>query len=708
MLQLWRRACRRGRIVLAVVCLCVSAQPASAREDTTRGRPLGEVLRSLPGLRIVFSSEIVTPDMRVLSEPRAARPREILDEILKPHGLVAEQGPGGVIQIVRAERVRNPQKRSRQRGSATDASPLPRPAFAENVVVSGPAEGPRDRGVAGHVGIGPSDLQQLGQVPADGPQRVIHALPGVTAENDFRSELSVRGSPYRHIGVFVDGIPAPWLQHAIDGRDDVGSVAMISTGALDGATLQSGAYPQRYGTRLGAQLAFTLREGSRAATRVSGTLGGTSAAIVSEGPLAPNGQGSWLLAARQSYRDWPISRRTFDGTVLGFTDFQAKVAYDVAPGQQISVTALGGRMGADGPDEAAPEAFARATSNVAVISAAWRSAPSERLVVTQQMYGTTRQYRNSNGDGEPIARGVTSELSYRADAIRATSAGLLEFGGQLQQSRASRTFPTVEHFDGRAWFQSGYVNYSWQTGRMTITPGLRVTHSSLRDNPAVSRWILAEWRLNDGWALQGSTGVGWQFPDLEQIHGARGSSELAPERARYVDLGVEHQRGGLFRWRATVFARDERDLIARHERYENAGIGASRGIELLVERRSQKGLSGWTAYSFGSTRVTDRYLQQTTRAAFDQRHAIAVAAAYGFSDRTQTSAIFRGGSNFPGLPTYARLDVRAQHVIEVAGRRLTGFGEILNVLNHRNVGRTGGLAAPLLPRVAFAGLRIDF
>jgi len=68
------------------------------------GRPLGDVLRELQatGLNIVFSSEIVRPAMKILTEPKAVQPRMILDEILRPHGLQVRSGPGGALLVVPA------------------------------------------------------------------------------------------------------------------------------------------------------------------------------------------------------------------------------------------------------------------------------------------------------------------------------------------------------------------------------------------------------------------------------------------------------------------------------------------------------------------------------------------------------------------------------------------------------------------------------
>jgi hypothetical protein len=68
------------------------------------GRPLADVLRDLQalGLKVVFSSELVRPEMRVASEPAATDPRKILDEVLEPHGLRAAAGPKDTWLVVRA------------------------------------------------------------------------------------------------------------------------------------------------------------------------------------------------------------------------------------------------------------------------------------------------------------------------------------------------------------------------------------------------------------------------------------------------------------------------------------------------------------------------------------------------------------------------------------------------------------------------------
>jgi hypothetical protein len=93
-------------LVLAVtfashVSASASAQPASRTRYT--GRALADVLRELQreGLSIVFSSELVKADMRVTTEPTANESRGRVDDLLRPHGLATQTGPGGMLLVVR-------------------------------------------------------------------------------------------------------------------------------------------------------------------------------------------------------------------------------------------------------------------------------------------------------------------------------------------------------------------------------------------------------------------------------------------------------------------------------------------------------------------------------------------------------------------------------------------------------------------------------
>jgi hypothetical protein len=100
----------RTAVVLLLVGGCAIRLAAQESRDAPlyAGRPLVDVLQDLNrrGLRIVFSTSLVPVTLRVSAEP-VGTPREILDQVLRPHGLYARPGAQGVLIVARAPRGRH-------------------------------------------------------------------------------------------------------------------------------------------------------------------------------------------------------------------------------------------------------------------------------------------------------------------------------------------------------------------------------------------------------------------------------------------------------------------------------------------------------------------------------------------------------------------------------------------------------------------------
>ncbi|HUR21019.1 MAG TPA: carboxypeptidase-like regulatory domain-containing protein, partial [Vicinamibacterales bacterium] len=174
-------------------------------------------------------------------------------------------------------------------------------AYEEHVSVQGTAQTGAGDAPAGATLHG-RDLQALRGVTLDDPLRALHALPSASANDDFYSEFAVRGLGFGHTGLAVDGLPSRYLMHSVHGVSDGGSITMLNTDAVASVALLPGSYPQKFGRRIGAQVNVETREGDRNNLRVRAGLSGTSATLLSEGPL-PNSRGSWLVSVRRSYLD---------------------------------------------------------------------------------------------------------------------------------------------------------------------------------------------------------------------------------------------------------------------------------------------------------------------------------------------------------------------------------------------------------------------
>jgi TonB dependent receptor len=161
---------------------------------------------------------------------------------------------------------------------------------------------------------------------------------------------------------------------------------------------------------------------------------------------------------------------------------------------------------------------------------------------------------------------------------------------------------------------------------------------------------------------------------------------------------------------------------------------------LLIQRRSNNGITGWRSYSYG----LNRYEDSTTGEQFDgdveQRHTFNAYGMYRVTDRFSLTAKLRLGSNVPAVgyweqrgseylvgttrndvrvPGYARLDVRANRTLNWQSSRLTLFVEVMNVFNRDNVRynmpginvrtrQVFGIFESMIPLVPSAGVLIEF
>lgn len=743
---------------LAVV-LCV-ATCATAGQHTFSGRHLDEALGLLQqdGLAIVFTSEIVTPDMRVTAEPRHGTARQQLDELLAPFGLKAESGPGRVILVVRdrqAAHGRPRNSRSTNRKQDAEVQPSNRQAsaatYADRVTVLGWQE-QMDRG-ASETTLDSRQLALAGSPLQSEALEAVHAMPRVLAVDDYHGDFSVRGSPYRQIGIVIDGVPTRWLQHTVYGRNDAGSLSMFGSDILDRASLQAGAFPRRYDDALGAQLELTLKEGSRDSTRVAGLIGGMSAAVVGEGPLGSDGRGSWVAGVRNSYRSWPPRRWSADDAAFAFADGHAKLVYDLSPTQQLSMTALGGRSTLDTLDEPLVGPLANGVDRAGLVTVAWRSTLSPRTVALQRVSFVGQELVTTLSTGQPGGRSENRELAYRGTVLHSVLGGVFEAGGDLARASGTRdaglvgategasydTAPTVAPYDAglaalpdafrATWTtRAVYANFAREIRRgLSFEGGVRISDSALVHQHAFVPWVLCAWGFRPGWALKASAGGSSQFPELDAVLGTTGSPGLLPERAAHVDVGIERRVSGAL-LEATIFNRVENDILRRPQPglrrpmatvfeppgpgvHRNALEGTARGVELVVRRDRPTGVSGWLSYTYARARQTDDTTGESYWSDLDRRHAFNAAGLFHIGRQASAGLVMRAASGVPipgyfgvthgrrvvgdvrntlRLAPYVRLDARAQRTFFASRHAVTLFGEVLNVLNHHNEGPAEG------------------
>jgi hypothetical protein len=548
--------------------------------------------------------------------------------------------------------------------------------YAEVVSVAGLDRDEADRAPGGAVLHG-RDLQALRGVMLDDPLRAVQSLPSATATDDFYSEFAVRGSGFRHVGLAIDGIPAPNLIHSIYGVGDGGSIAMVNSEALGAASLRPGSYPQRIGRRLGAQVDLTTRDGSRGGVRARVGLSGTSANAIGEGPLA-GGRGTWLASVRRSYLDFLLDRIDPEGSFgFGFSDALGKITFDVNPRHQLQMLTVAGRSLFDeAPEDLGVNDEALAKSRAWLGAATWRYTPSARFAVSQRFYATGLDFRNVNKSDVVLDLGDASDIGWRADVIVAPREGwLAELGGDIVRSTESRTrhrtfdgasapsMLTDYRAAGRA--AAAYAQLSARIGRLTIAPGGRVDHWQAVNTTTTSPWVTGELAVTGTTRIRAGAGRYRQFPGLTMLNGVNGNPNLRPERAVHADLGIIQKLDGAVTLQLTGYRREERDVsrVADDEPrrlpdgtivlgrgdapWSNRLSGRAQGVEAVLRRDAPDGLSGWIAYAYSRHRYDDVVTGERFWSDYDMRHSVSVYARYRLSNRTSVGAKLRYGSNYP-------------------------------------------------------------
>jgi hypothetical protein len=658
------------------------------------------------------------------------------------------------------------------RGETTDLTiPLSEgaAAYTETVTVSADRF-ERPEPVPSQQTLASAELQNLRGVLTDDALRAVQVLPGVATGDDFKSEFSVRGSDFAHMNFTVDGFATPFMMHmvrAIEERANSGSVSMINSDVLETVTLSNGGYAQKSGNRTGAELGFLIREGARERNVFRASVSGTSASLTAEGPLGQARRGSWLVSGRKSYLDLIVRKLREEGLSFGFGDAQAKLRYDLGPNQSATLTFITGKSRLrELPRQPDDTDLLIADNASAILIGSWRRS-FRKGVLTTAALGATNSFRNHIDTGLNREQGSNNQVAVRSDLAMPVSSGLtLESGVlierveefQRKQRPSGAAIIVLNDYRADAVRYGGYLRARVDAGKhVVISPGARVDHWTLTDQTTSSPWLQTEVALPARLTLRAGGGIYQQFPDFQHVVGAFAGAGLAPERSIHGEVSIEHRLSPSLRAQVALYHREDEDVIRRADAdtrlvagrvvrgsatapFDTRLDGYARGVELVVQRSSPSGFSGWLSYAYGENRYEDRITHESFWGDLDQRHTLNAYFFYRFTPRFSASAKYRMGSNFPipgyyareggsyfvgpernalRLPVYGRLDLRANRTFTWSRRRLTLFAEVINLLNQDNVRfspprinnstrQVTRLFDSLVPVVPSAGILVEF
>lgn len=646
--------------------------------------------------------------------------------------------------------------------------------LSDRIEVTSDVFEPKDWPALGELTLTSSELRQTSTVLADDPFRSLQALPGVSpsANNEFLAEFSVMGAPYSQVGVYVDDVLVPNLLHTVANTPEAPSLSLFTGNDVEDIRLLPVAYPVRYADGIGAAVAIRTRTGSDEPPHFHGSAGLAYSEVLGEGRLTR--KGTWLIDARKSYIGYlvnAVSNTRFSQD--GFYDADAKLTYNVTPAQTFSFLATGGRLSIDDPSlppTAPPDELRKGINDLAIGRLGWRWTPSSHLVL--DVYGAyvSTRFEEDNASAQLIDKSRDSEWSTGTNFSWSwRPRAILQAGYSLRRPRqafASNVSVTGEpvfvSFQFSDVRQDAYVQQSMQfwKDRLRLQGGLRWGQlNTLRVQP-VSGQSSATLRVARNTQLEAGWGHYAQLPtqggvSVVTVNGGSGVGfGNLPLSSSHFLLAVEQRLGERTRFRVEAFDRQNENRI---DLYSIASLASrpvlvqpsalfgrdySRGLQTVVQRRSENRLSGWIGYTltFARSRTYQvpvppplgpiGFNQPYAPTLEDQRHTVNVFGSYRLTPSVRLSAKAFYGSGFPvieplfTLPLirigpYERVDLRADKSWSLHRGRISLYGEILNITNHDNPrffelvsnpppAAPAVLTNPGLPITPTIGLSFDF
>lgn len=708
------------------------------------GRTVANVIEGFrdQGYRFAYSTYLVNDSVRVLEEPRPGTAVEIVQQILKPHGL-ALKTEAGVYLVVKAEA-----NATLPPVATVPAAAPARPEIETVVVAASRYEISRDI-AASKFSLDQRTIQNMPDVGED-PIRVTQRLPG-TAASGASAVAHFRGGEENEIGIMLNG---QWLFDPFHIRDYQNIFSAVDARAIQGVEVYTGGFPVRYGDRMsGLVLMDSLDAEKPRHTEIGISVFNTS--LLSAGKSDDR---NWLFSARRGNLDLVINPKFGEPS---YFDVFGEYTFELTPNTRLSANALF----ADDQislvletDPAEREQVVSDTSNAQFwlrLDSDWSDTLSSSTVVSMVDYSNRRD-GIANDPEKMIATAVdirdVNQFALRQDWVWSPSdRHRTQWGIHAAYGEADYAYDGTAVYFGLPSIIQGrpesvsrsataspkggsyaiYVSDRWRLApRAVVEWGLRwddQTYTDLSSDSQLSPRLNFMFRIGDSTEIRFSVGRYHQSQPLQSLQIEDGITNYWPaQRADHIIAGIKHLTNNDTAVRLEVFEKKIRDVRPRFENlYDPLGLmpelqadrirldpsrAEARGLELSADR-TEGAWSWWASYTWSE--VTDRIDGRDVPRSWDQRHAVQgglawqnevwnlsmAASVHSGWPRTDLTLIEDGlnadgepiNVAVPGLrnqfnhPTFSSLDVRLSRKFDVRKGSLLAFVEISNLFNRRNV-----------------------
>ncbi|MEO8513138.1 MAG: TonB-dependent receptor [Ignavibacteria bacterium] len=511
--------------------------------------------------------------------------------------------------------------------------------------------------------------------------RSLQTLPGVSAPNDFSSQLIVRGSGPDQNLIIMDNIEIfnPYRLYGV--------FSMFNPETLEDINLITGGFPSKYGDRLSAVLDVSNSEGSKTKYFTGQTnVNIANANLVFSGKFPfKNIAGSWIVSTRRSYYDLilgPFAKKSGlideSASFPSFEDFQGKITFGPFKDHKFILNGIYSRDGVNiipGTSKELEDSISvRDQSSNDVLGFAWHYAPNTEFL-TKTTFSWYRNKGDASFGGElldpvldresytPEVRdslralglflgiGFKSKYTFRKYSVQNSTIFLskthkTEVGGGIDILRTDLSF-TLElddrlraliqnnpnfsaisngQLDGKDYYRANvYAMDRVKLSKKLFTQfGARLDYFAINKKAYLSPRINLSYAVDKVTTIRAGTGVYYQSPGYEKLIDAQVFYDLGEEKAKNLEAERSiHFILGAERWLSN-------DLLVKFESYYK------QFTNLIVQEK----LTGYRYeyYRYDPTNNDPEYLRNpnnwyrsTAKLPYDSLTATPVNGASGYS-----------------------------------------------------------------------------
>lgn len=558
--------------------------------------------------------------------------------------------------------------------------------------------------------------------------RVLSSLPGVATDQDYSAAIIVRGgSPDENLTI-LDNVEIPNPSHFPELGGGGGVLTIINTDLVRDVTFSSGGFPARFGNKLSSFLNIEPRDGNREHFEALFDLSMVGLTFILEGPIL--NKATYSLCYRKSFLEVLDWFSDIGDVIPYYDDYYARFTFEPRASDKFSLLNIWTKDHLTVP---------RWSPNLGndLVWQGWMAITGfnwSHIIGNHGFLRTTlsRNALKNHLKAEDEFDYTPEEESYLASTdlhYRLTKAILLETGVQvgfwsLAKSVFSAPYrlptgdsvPGVNTSDDTTAFRTAvYLQTRIQPlSFLTIMPGLRYDYLTLNRQGAFSPRLGLSLSLLPNTTLNLAYGDFYQPPSFFTM---MSEPELKFKKAVHYIAGIEQLVTPSLRLSIEGYYKVLSHLPVPGSREPNAeldsvGTGMAKGVEFFLHQKLSKNIYGKVSYSYGFSERAD--WRGSYPMDWDQRHILTVIGGYQLTKSMDISLKFRYASGRPYTPydtlakfqdpetklwfcpesdkinsafypAYSRLDFQCARTDHFGPVTFTGYINIQNVLNRRNV-----------------------